>query len=69
MIFTMLHLKKINKEKHLQFLRYRGKHTEIGNLRSSFALLPPKTPKIKMLKMKKIAGNAIILYMCTKNSF
>ena len=46
----MLDLKK-NKEKHLQislsksqwydlqFLRYRAKHTEIGNLRSFYALL------------------------------
>ena len=50
-IFTILHFLQKYKEKHcqnlddLQFLRYRAKHTEIGNYRSFLALLPPKNPK------------------------
>ena len=52
----------------LQFLRYRVWHTEIGNFRSFFALLPPKNPKNQNFeKMIKIAGDIIILHMCTKN--
>ena len=51
-IYNVAFLKKKNKEKHLsislsksqwydlQFLKYRAKHTEIGNLRAFFALLP-----------------------------
>ena len=38
--------------------------TEIGNYRSFFALLPSPPP----LKMKKIAGDIIILHICTKNN-
>ena len=61
----MLHFLKIYKEKHLQislskswwydlqFLRYRAKHTEIGNFRSFFALLPPKDPQNKVSKKWK----------------
>ena len=52
----------------MQFLRYRAKHTEIGNLRSFFALWPPKkNPKTKFWKMEKFARDIIILHMCTKN--
>ena len=52
----------------LQFLRYRVWQTEIGHYGSFFALLHPslKTQKIRILK-KKIAGDIIILHMCTKN--
>ena len=62
----MSHFLKRNKEKCLQislsksryynpqFLRYRAKHTKIGN--SLFALLPPKNPKIKIWKHEKIYG-------------
>ena len=53
---------------HDMILRYRAKHTEIGNIRSFFALLPPLKPqKSKFLKMKKTAGDIIILHMCIKN--
>ena len=61
----MLYLEK--KKKHLwillpiyglQFLRYRAKHTEIGNFISFFAILPPplilKILKINILKNVKI---------------
>ena len=48
--------------------------TEIGNYGSFFTLLPPpllKTQQIRNLKKwrkKKIAGDIIILHMCTKNT-
>ena len=56
----MIHLKK--KEKHpeisqwydRQFLRYRAKHTEIGNFRLFFAVLPPKNPKNQNFEKWKI---------------
>ena len=32
-----------------------------------FLFCPNKTPKLKFWKMKKIAGDIIILHMCTKN--
>ena len=52
----------------LQFLRYRVWQTEIGHYGSFFALLHPslKMQKIRILK-KKIAGDIIILHMCTKS--
>ena len=45
---------------------YRAKHTEIGNFRSLFALLPPKDPKNQDFKKW---GNLleISFYTCTKN--
>ena len=54
---------------NLQFLRYKAWQTETVNFRSFFAVLPPlKTQKNKILKKwKKIAGDIIILHMCTKN--
>ena len=64
---------KISMIYDLQFLRYRAKHTEIGNFSSFFALYPPppkkqKKQKQKFWKMKQFAGDIIILHMCTKNS-
>ena len=52
----------------LQFLRYRAWQNEIGSLRSFFAFSPPKIPKNQNFeKMKKIAGDKIILEMSTIN--
>ena len=58
----------------LQLLRYKVWQTEIGNYGSFFALLPPprplppKNPKNQNFeKMKKIAGDTIILQKCIKN--
>ena len=49
-------------------MRYRAKHTEIGNFGSFFALLPSRNSKNQNFeKMKKIAGDIIILHICTKN--
>ena len=77
----MLHFLKKNKEKQLEkslFYTCLPKISmigstvsaiyEIGNFRSFFALLPPKNPKNqKFEKMKNIAGDIIILHICTKN--
>ena len=52
----------------LQFLSYRAWRTEIGNRRSFFAFYPPKTPKNQFWKNEKLAGDIIILHMCTKKS-
>ena len=53
----------------LQFLRYRVWQTEIDNYESFSAPLLPslKTKKIMLRKIKKIAGDVIILRLCTKN--
>ena len=50
-----------------QFLRYRVWQTEIGNYGSFFAPSFLKTQKIRILEKWKIAGDIIILYMCTEN--
>ena len=42
---------------------------KIGNYGSFFALLTPKNQKNQnFVKMKKIAGNIIIIHICTKNN-
>ena len=47
----------------LQFLRYREKHTEIGNFRSFFALLPLKKPQNQNFeKWKNLLE--ILFYTC-----
>ena len=53
----------------LQFLRYEAWQTEIDNFGSFFfPFTALKTKKIKILKkLKNIAGDIIILQMCTKN--
>ena len=53
----------------LRFLKYRANHTEIGNFKSFFALLPLLiTRKMKISKNeKKTTGDIIILQKCTKN--
>ena len=54
----------------LQFLRYWMWQTEIGNYGSFFLpfYLPLKNPKNQDFeKMKKLAGDIIVLQMCTKN--
>ena len=56
----------------LIFLRYRVRQTEIGNYVGHFLPFyhppPPKNPKNQNFeKTKKIAGEIIILRMCTKN--
>ena len=52
----------------LQFLRCRVWQTEIGNFRPYLPFYPPKTPKKQNFeKMKKIAGDIVILHMYTKN--
>ena len=54
----------------LEFFRYRVRQTEIGNYGSFFALssFHPKNPKNQNFeKMRKIAGDVIILHKFTKN--
>ena len=48
----------------LQFLRYRAKHTEIGNFRSFFALLPPKNPKNQNFEKWKNLLEISSFYTC-----
>ena len=55
-------------------MTYSFGDTEYGRLKmvtlikSFFALLPPKTKKIRILKKnEKMAGDIIILHICTKN--
>ena len=72
----MLHFFKKNNEKHLQIslskswwydlqlLRYRAKHTEIGNFRSFFALLPPKNPKNQNFEKWKNLLEISSFYTC-----
>ena len=67
------------KEKHLwislskswwydpQFLRYRVEHTEIGNFRSFFALIPPKKPQNQNFETWNNLLEISSFYMCTKN--
>ena len=70
--FTPLY--QISQWYDLQFLRYRVWKTDIGNYRSFIALLrpPPPPPSLKTKKSKfrknekKIAGDIIILHICTK---
>ena len=52
---------------HLQFLRYREKHTEIANLGHFCPFTSPKSPQNQNFKMNKFPGDLIILQMCTKN--
>ena len=54
----------------LQFLRYRVWETEIGNYGSFFAFLshPENLKSQNFEKMKKIAGDIIILHICTKTT-
>ena len=59
---------------NLNDMTYSFGDTEYGRLKmvtlikSFFALLPPKTKKIRILKKnEKMAGDIIILHICTKN--
>ena len=55
---------------YLQFLRFRMWQIEIGNYGPLFALLPilPKNQRSQNFeKMKKFAGDTIILHIGTKN--
>ena len=52
----------------LQFLRWRAWHTEIGNFRSFFTLLPKKNPKNQNFeKIKNFAGDIIITHVYQKS--
>ena len=53
---------------YISMLRYSVWQTEIGNYGPFFAVLPPKTRKISILKKwKKSPKDIILLHKCTKN--